>query len=124
MRSKITNNIEIEVTLECEKSKNEIVAEDANALWNAIRDGESNLGNNTEAYTNLIKKFYKAKYILYSESLKDYVRRLKSIQSRLKGYDNPPTDSQMKGQLISGLPLIRMWSSVQLQLRDSDKTFQ
>ncbi|CAL3963928.1 unnamed protein product [Diplocarpon coronariae] len=108
----------------CKKYLNEIIAEDANALWNAIRDGESKLVNNTQARENLVEEFYKAKYIPYSESLGDYVRRLKSIQSRLECYDNPPTDSQLRAQLITGLPLVGMWTLIQLRLRGTDKSFQ
>ncbi|OWO97353.1 hypothetical protein B2J93_8134 [Marssonina coronariae] len=85
----------------CEKYENDIIANDANALWNAIRDGESKLGNTEEGHMILIKELYEAKYVPYSESLKDYVLRLQNIQTRLQGYDNPPNDSQMKQQMIT-----------------------
>ncbi|CAL3969046.1 unnamed protein product [Diplocarpon coronariae] len=108
----------------CEKYENDIIANDANALWNAIRDGESKLGNTEEGHMILIKELYEAKYVPYSESLEDYVLRLQNIQTRLQGYDNPPNDSQMKQQMITGLPKAGMWLLIQLQLKHTNKSWQ
>ncbi|KAK6580620.1 hypothetical protein PZA11_006856 [Diplocarpon coronariae] len=106
------------------KYQNEIIAHDANALWNAIKNGESKVVNNSLAHFKLLKEFYEAKYNPYAESLEEYVLRLSNIQARLQGYYDPPNDSQLKERMIRGLPTAGMWITIQLVLRGTDKSLQ